>query len=139
MGFWNNLIGGGTERIVDAASSIGGIVDKFVETSDEKTAARIVFNKLEMQKDKFQIEINKIQATHRSIFIAGARPGMMWVCTIGMSLHYVVNPIMLWIMSLMGKTITAPNIDIESLMPLVISMLGIGAMRSWEKGKGVSK
>ena len=70
---------------------------------------------------------------------AGARPGMMWVCTIGMALHFIANPIMLWIMSLLGKEITAPQIDMETLMPLVISMLGIGAMRSWEKGKGVAK
>ncbi len=139
MGFWSGLVGGGTESITNAVSTIGGVVDKFVETPDEKTAAKIVFAKLGKESDKFQVEINKLQAKHRSIFIAGARPGMMWVCTIGMALHFIVNPIMLWIMALLDKTAIAPKIDIESLMSLVIAMLGLGAMRSWEKGKGVTK
>ena len=139
MGFWSNLVGAGSEGITDAVSTIGGVVDKFVETPDEKTAAKIVFAKLEKEKSKFQFEINRLEAQHRSIFIASWRPYIGWICGVSLMFNFIVFPLMEWITILMDKQIPMPNINSGELMTLVISLLGLGAMRSWEKGKGVTK
>ncbi len=71
------LIGGG---IVSAAEGVANIIDRFVETDDEKKAAEIIKAKLMMTPSLAQIELNKIEAGHRSIFVAGWRPFIGWVC-----------------------------------------------------------
>lgn len=77
MSWFSNLIGGG---IVGAAEGVAGIVDRFVETDDEKRAAEIIKAKMMMQPSLVQTELNKIEATHRSVFVAGWRPFIGWVC-----------------------------------------------------------
>ena len=66
MGLFDKFIGSGVSSIVD---SVSGAIDRFVQTKEEKEAAVIVKKMLEENKDKFQTEINKIEAGHRNIFV----------------------------------------------------------------------
>ena len=87
-----------------------------------------------------QVEINAVEAKHPSIFVAGWRPSLGWVCSIAFLWHFIIQPILSWILLLIKPDILLPPIlDVGTLMPLVLGMLGLGGMRSYEKLKGVAR
>ena len=86
-----------------------------------------------------QIEINKIEAASRSIFVAGWRPMVGWSCSAAMAYSYVVQPILAFALAQTGHLIDLPRVELGEMMPVLLGMLGLGGMRSFEKFKGVSK
>jgi len=136
MGFLSKIIGSG---IGDAVSGVANVVDKFMETPDEKRAAELVMRKLQLKPDEFQVGINKIQVGHRSLFIAGPRPFMMWICGLGFAFHFIIFPIAEWISALIGNPVPMPDIDTGALISIAMSLLGLGGLRSWEKSRGLTK
>lgn len=135
MGFLSKLLGIG---IGSAVTGVANVVDKFMETPDEKRAAELVMRKLQLEPDKFQTEINKIEAGHKSLFVAGWRPGIGWICVIGLGCHFVFFPVGEWIAALAGNPIIMPQINAGELMTLVLSLLGLGGLRSYEKTRGLT-
>lgn len=86
-----------------------------------------------------QAEINKVEAAHSSIFVSGWRPAIGWVGAIGMGYNFLIYPFLDWALTIAGVTTSLPKPDSETLMALVYAMLGIGAMRSFDKWKGTSR
>ncbi len=86
MGVLDKIIGA---PFIGAAEGIANIIDRFVETADEKAAAEVVKQRILARPREAQIEINKIEAAHRSILVAGWRPFIGWVCGVCLGLHYV--------------------------------------------------
>ena len=87
-----------------------------------------------------QMEVNKAQAQHKSIFVAGARPAVMWICAFALGWNYVLYPILLWVGFLMEIDLTgAPKLDGGELTALLSGMLGFGGYRTYEKLKGVAR
>lgn len=87
-----------------------------------------------------QMEINKVEAAHASIFVAGARPFILWVCGLSLAWQYLIRPIMEWAAFLAGVNLTgAPQLDIGELTMILLSLLGLGGMRSYEKKNGVAR
>jgi len=87
-----------------------------------------------------QIEINKIEAGHKSIFIAGWRPFIGWVCGMGIAWAFLVQPLVVWGFAICGKTsVELPMINVNGLYQLVLAMLGMGGLRTFEKIKGVAR
>lgn len=85
-----------------------------------------------------QLDINKAEASHPSMFVAGWRPGLGWLCVIAIGYNYVIYSMLQWALVLSGSDIVAPNqIDMTELWPLILGMLGISVSRSWEKRAGV--
>ncbi len=131
------ILGDIFDAVKDLASEL--IVDK-----DKKNE---ILYKIEELRDKSderlhqellgQIEINKVEAAHPSIFVAGWRPFVGWVCGIGLSWAVVLSPFVESIARFCGWAGTMPTLQVEVLMTLLLSMLGIGAQRSFEKAKGV--
>src|SRR5210317_870353 len=99
MGFLSRIVGG---EVVDTATGIANIVDKFVETPDEKKAAEIIKMKLLARPQELQAEINKIEASHRTLFVAGWRPFIGWVCGIGLANTFLINPYLQWATCVIG-------------------------------------
>ena len=141
MGILDQLVGGGLKGLADG---IGGAIDRFVETDDEKRAAEILMRKMQMEPDKWQIELNKVSAGHRSIFVAGWRPAVGWVCVCGLCYTFIIRPFLTVGMSFLaalGKLpqgIEAPVIEVGELLSLLFGMLGLGALRSYEKKQGLT-
>lgn len=86
-----------------------------------------------------QIETNKIEAASRSVFVAGWRPFIGWSCGAAMAYSYVVQPILAFALAQTGHLIDLPRVELGEMMPVLLGMLGLGGMRSFEKFKGVSK
>ena len=96
--------------------------------------------KLEIQKANIaQIEVNKAEALHRTVFVAGWRPFIGWTCGLALSYHFILQPIIVFTMSVNGLAYDLPEFDMGSLMTIVLGLLGLGGMRSFEKLKGLTK
>jgi hypothetical protein len=92
-----------------------------------------------VEESKGQAEINKVEAAHSSLFVAGWRPAIGWACAIGFGWTFVGLPLFSWLFALVGVTTPLPTIDHSILMELTFGMLGMGALRSFDKWKGKSK
>lgn len=87
-----------------------------------------------------QLEVNKAEASSGSVFVSGWRPAVGWICAGGVAWNYVVHPLMIWIAFLWGVDVsTAPELDIGDLLVLLGGMLGLGALRTGEKMRGVAR
>jgi len=114
--------------------AVGNVFDKLFTSDEERAAADAVMEKLRQQPGALQVELNKIEAGHRSVFVAGWRPAIGWVCAVGLSFPFVINPILQWSTGDAG-----PSLPTDTIMELVIAMLGMGALRTVEKMKGKAK
>ena len=79
-----------------------------------------------------QLEVNKVEAAHKSLFVAGWRPAIGWVCALGLFYNVILA-------NIIGIWVDVPEIDTTLLVPVMMGMLGLGAMRSYEKVQGVSR
>ena len=87
-----------------------------------------------------QIEVNKAEAASNSIFKGGWRPFIGWVCGIAFAYHFVLQPLLIFVMTYLGHPVPElPNFDMTSLMTVLGGLLGLGGLRTFEKYKGVSK
>jgi hypothetical protein len=86
-----------------------------------------------------QIEVNKEEAQHASIFVAGWRPFIGWVGGVGLGYSFVLAPFIEFIARANGYTQAMPSPNATELLTLVMSMLGVGAMRSYDKSKGTAR
>jgi len=87
-----------------------------------------------------QVEVNKAEASHRSIFVAGWRPFIGWTCGVALAYHFILAPLIIFGVAWYGAEIPEiPAFDMDSLMTVLLGMLGLGGMRSFEKAKGLTK
>ncbi len=89
--------------------------------------------------DLAQLDINKQEAAHRSIFVAGWRPFIGWSCGLALAWTYVVTPILQFTLAQTGYLVDLPAMDMSQMMPVLMGMLGLGGLRTFEKYKNVSK
>ena len=85
-----------------------------------------------------QAEINKTEAGHQSIFVAGWRPYIGWVCGMAIAWAFLVAPMLSWLLPVLGVVAVVPPLQTEFLLELVFAMLGLGGLRTFEKLKGVA-
>ena len=117
----------------------GKVLDKFVEDKDLKTKLSHELKSQIVSLDLAQAQTNLEQAKHSSVFIAGARPAIMWICAFGLGWQFVFQPVAAWIIMFSGSEMMLPIFETEGLMPLTLSLLGLGGMRSFEKFKGIQR
>tara|TARA_R100000742_G_C4248468_1_gene67064 strand:- start:481 stop:876 length:396 start_codon:yes stop_codon:yes gene_type:complete len=123
---------------------VTGLLDKFIPDADEK--ARIAHELATMGEKHAQeallaqLEINKAEAASGSVFKGGWRPAVGWVCASAFAYHFVLQPILLFVVALTGTELpTLPEFDMSTLLPVLGGMLGIGGLRSYEKKQGLTK
>lgn len=128
-------------------SAIGPIIDAFVKRiPDPNERARA---KEEMETRMLdamtglvqgQLEINKAEAQHGSIFVAGWRPGIGWICGVALGWNFIVQPIITWAAFATGYDLAgAPTLDTGELTTILLGMLGLGGLRTYEKRLGVAR
>ncbi len=122
---------------------VSGLLDKFIEDKDQK--ARLAHEVATMAENhaqelaKGQLEVNKAEAAHKSLFVAGWRPAVGWVCVLGMFGNFITIPFSNFVLALIGIEIVIPLVPLETMMPVLMGMLGLGAMRSYEKKNSVHR
>ena len=119
----------------DIVKNVGGIIDSLHTSEEEKNNAKIKLKEIEAQINKAQSDINLADAQSK----AGGISGMLqrsWRSLIGMSCALAI---MFFIATFNVETATLPELDMGTLMPLVMALLGMGALRSYDKTKGLTK
>ena len=117
----------------------GKVLDKFVEDKDLKTKLTAELNQQLVSLDLAQAQANIEQAKHPSIFVSGARPAIMWVCCFALAWQFIFAPIFSWGLALWYPIVVLPTLETQALMTLLMSLLGLGGMRTAEKWKGVAR
>ncbi len=85
-----------------------------------------------------QIEINKVEAQHPSVFVAGARPAVMWIGAFGLAYAAIIEPVARFVAKVIcGYSGDFPMLDTTITMQVLFGILGLGAYRSYEKVKEV--
>mgnify|MGYP000930915965 CR=1 FL=1 len=133
------LVGG----IVEA---VGKIADDLFTSDKERLDAEIELRKVDAGLLQGQMEINKVEAAHASVFVAGWRPAIGWIGAAALGYQFLLDPALIWAWAFMqakGWVPTAlqppPVLDAEALWALLAGMLGIAGMRTYEKTAGVAR
>ncbi len=127
----NRILG---QSVAEPIQAIGTVLDKLFTSDEEKLQAKAVLEKLKQHPAELQVALNKIEAQHRSMFVAGWRPFIGWVCGLGLANVYLVNPWLQWLYGIKG-----PELPLDVIVELVIAMLGLGTLRTVEKFGGRAK
>ena len=140
-GFWRWL-GGGVGETAAAVSDIAKNMEDVFTTSDreelERFAAETERMKVLRADRAAQQEANIQQARHSSLFVAGARPALIWVGALGMGYHFLLHPLIGPFVSEFAG-VELGGLDWEELSVLLVQLLGLSGYRSWEKYKGVAR
>ena len=122
------------DRLINPISTL---LDKVIPDKDLKEKlAHDIATMAELHSHdiiKAQIEVNKTEAAHKSLFVSGWRPAVGWTCCLGLAGNFLIIPFSNFVMALAGSDIVIPLIDVSTMMPVLMGMLGLGTMRTVEK------
>lgn len=128
------------KAIAEPVAVVGGLLDKLFTSDDERLTHAEAMERLQQQPYIAQIVLNTTEAQHRSVFVAGWRPFIGWVCGIGLAWHFYGRDLATWACEAFGATISPPQlIGTGDLLTLTLSLLGLGTIRTVEKAKGLAK
>jgi hypothetical protein len=126
--------------------SVGKVAGDLVTTEKEKMELELRAKELDQAIDIAQIEVNKVEAQHSSVFVAGWRPAIGWVGVAAMAYQFLLYPLMLWgwtyfqaIGWVPAELKAPPVLEADQLWVILSGILGIAGMRSFEKTKGVAR
>lgn len=120
----------------------GKIIDRVWPDKTQQDVAKLDLLKAqianEFQLQAAQIAVNTAEAASQSLFVAGWRPAIGWICAAALGYQYLLRPLLAWLMAVVGHPIPImPGLD-ANLWELMLGMLGIGGLRTFEKVKGVA-
>jgi Holin of 3TMs, for gene-transfer release len=125
--------------LLDSVLDIGSkLIDRLIPDPMQKAQAQLDLVKLqqsgELAEMTAQTDINKVEAASASFFVAGWRPYIGWVCGVALTYQYIARPFLVAFL----PSYQFPGLD-ENLWQLMMGMLGLGGLRSFEKFKGITK
>jgi hypothetical protein len=127
--------------IGEIAQAVGGIVNKFLpdKSQEEKDAltrelAQLQFDQAVIQS---QTDTNRAEASNASVFVSGWRPAVGWSCAAAFAWTFVIGPLIVYAAHLCGSTVNLPTLDLSQLSPVLMGMLGLSGMRTYEKVSGI--
>jgi hypothetical protein len=121
---------------------VGKVIDRVIPDTAAAEKAKLDMLQ-EATRNEFnaameQVKVNLVEAAHPSIFVAGWRPAIGWICGLGLAWNFVGYPMVSWAASLWWPDFIPPELVADNLMELTLGMLGMAGLRSWEKYKGVA-
>lgn len=126
-------------EISSPIEAIGNVLDKLFTSDGEKLDKQIAIERLLLRSSEIQAEINKIEAQHRSLFVAGWRPFIGWVCGFALAWHFIGYDLLNWLAVNFEFTTPPHLLGTDSLISVVFSLLGLGGLRSFEKSIGKTR
>ncbi len=124
---------GGILKLVDK------VVDKVIPDKGKAAEMKHEIAMTLVNSDLAQMEVNKEEAKHASIFVAGWRPAVGWVCVTGLAFNYIIAPLVNWGCAIWYPEVTLPQLDADELTTLLYGLLGMGTLRTFEKSQGVAR
>jgi len=127
--------------VKELVGPVTGLLSEFIEDKDQK--ARLAHEIATMaerhanENAKAQLEVNRVEAAHSNIFVSGWRPFIGWTCGLGMFGNFITIPFANFVLALLSYEIVIPLVPLETMMPVLMGMLGLGAMRSFEKTRKI--
>jgi hypothetical protein len=127
--------------VKELVGPVTGLLSEFIEDKDQK--ARLAHEIATMaerhanENAKAQLEVNKVEAASKSLFVAGWRPFIGWTCGLGMFGNFITIPFANFVLALLSYEVVIPLVPLETMMPVLMGMLGLGAMRSFEKTRKI--
>jgi hypothetical protein len=132
------------------AGPVMKILDKVIPDPAAKAAAQLQILQLNQAGEFKQLEAdlavataqtdtNKVEATNPSLFVSGWRPFVGWICGAGMASQFVIGPFVQWAATLLGHPTPWPQLDLSTMSTMLLGMLGLGGMRTFEKVSGVAR
>ena len=128
---------------ISAALDLGNtLITRIFPDPEKADQAKLELLKLqqsgELASMTAQTDINKEEAKSSSIFVSGWRPFVGWVCGSSFALHFVLLPIINFALIANGHKEVVLAFDMSTLMTLLMGLLGLGGMRTYEKVQGVA-
>lgn len=136
MGFWGSIFGGGITAPIEA---IGDVIDEIHTSDEEKAAAKIVMERLRQEPGKLQVAVNMMEAQHRSVFVAGWRPAVGWLCVAALAYLWIIRPVFNDLLTMAGYPLPPLEIGAADVILLLSPLLGLGTLRTSEKLAGKAK
>ena len=133
IGVIASLLGGGIGKAVSTVAKTIG------DWQSGKIEAKIAMAEIAVRVPTMQMEINKIEANHPSLFVSGWRPFIGWICGAGFGYAFLIQPLVNGFIGMLGYEQTFPSLDTGTLVSIVVPMLGLAGYRSYEKVKGLAK
>lgn len=126
---------------ITAALDLGGkLVDRVLPDKAANDAAKAQLTQMvaagEIQQIVGQIQIDQTEAASNSIFVAGWRPFVGWICGGGLGYEFLLRPLLTFGVGFFKAGYSAPGLDMGTLMELLLALLGMGVMRSFDKMQG---
>lgn len=124
--------------------SVGNkLIDHFFPDANQAAAAKLELLKMQQNGDlqvmASQMEINKIEAGSSNIFVSGWRPFIGWVCGISLTYAAIIEPVSRFLAKVAFNYLGEfPVIDTTLTLQILLGLLGLAGMRSWEKKEGVA-
>jgi len=123
---------------------IGTVLDRLIPDEAAKAKAKVEMEAALLDAANkgmlAQLDVNKVEAAHRSVFVAGWRPFVGWTCGAALCWHFVLQDLIVFAAAWAGHPIPLlPELDTDTLLTVLLGMLGLGGLRSFEKVKGVTK
>jgi hypothetical protein len=134
------------DPITAGINAVSSIIDKIFPDKTEAEKAKVKLAELaqagQLEELKLllgQQDINKTEAQHESIFVAGWRPFVGWVCGTALAYTFILQPFLIWLLSAFSVVTRMPKLDMSELSVILVGMLGLGAYRSYDKRQGNGK
>lgn len=127
---------------ISAALDLGNtLINKIFPDPAQADQAKLELLKLQQSGDlaimTAQTDINKVEASSSSLFVSGWRPAIGWVCALALAYQYLLKPLLMGFLPMFNITLALPGLD-DNLWQLMMGMLGMGGLRTFEKVQGVA-
>ena len=120
-------------------STISTVLDRVIPDKNKRAEAeehlQTLLTNQDFQIAIEQIKVNAIEAQSDSFFKSGWRPSVGWICSIAFGLHFVIFPILNWLLMLCGQSPILVPFQMDTLLTVLLGLLGMGTLRTVEKMK----
>ena len=114
--------------------AVGNVLDALFTSDKERLGKQAILARIAQQPQIVQTEINRIEAAHKSIFVAGWRPFIGWVCGLSLLYNFIIRDLIIWVMTLTSSAMaTPPALQLDVLTTILYALLGLGGLRTFEK------
>ncbi len=125
--------------IGDIVTAIAKPIDDLVGDTDLKRKLKAEIQSQLYELNRAQIAVNRQEAAHKSLFVAGWRPFIGWVCGVAIAWAFLGQHVAEWAVAIWAPGTPVPTVDSDRLMELVLAMLGMAGLRTYEKRAGVAR